>query len=42
MEESWVRVKSPVKGLKGSIRRMTGTRIVVKQWRSERFDVNVA
>lgn len=31
------RVKSSVKGLKGSIRRMTRAWIVVKQWRSERF-----
>ena len=32
-----LRVKSSVKGLKGSIRRMTRAWIVVKQWRSERF-----
>lgn len=31
------RVKSSVKGLKGSIRRMTRVWMVVKQWHSERF-----
>lgn len=37
MLEGRIRVKSSVKGLKGSICAMTRARVVVKQWCSERF-----
>lgn len=37
MLEGRIRVKSSVKGLKGSICAMTRARVVVKQWHSERF-----